>query len=182
MKVVNLFCLIVLVVLSSCKQGESTRRNTQELSASPEKPLVKSSENTLEDLVGLWKFTYPYSGSLIEDHYMKIGQEGTGLSGAYYGTTDDFDRAREGYLPGFFRADMQDISFNNDTLSFRLEIREDELYQEPIPLTLNSGISYGGEKWEYGISFKEKEYKGIYKNGRVVLFTRFDPREFLRTD
>lgn len=182
MKAFKGLCLLVLIILCSCNGRENTKSDLKEPSVPIEKQPVKSSEKTPEDLVGLWKFTYPYSGDLIEDHYMRIEQQGTVLSGTYYGTTDDFDRAREGYLPGFFRADMQDIKFKNDTLSFGLKIQKDELYQVPIPLTLSKSIAYEGEKWQYGITFEKREYQGVYRDGKVTLFTKFDPREFVRLD
>lgn len=77
---------------------------------------------------------------------------------------------------------MQDLMFIDDTLSFRLQIREDELYQGPVSLTLSTNTGYQTKKWEYSISFKEREYRGVYKNGKITLFTWFDPREFIRSD
>lgn len=76
MKTISLPILLVLVLLSSCKRGENTKSEIQESSALVEKPLAKNAtSSTPKDLVGLWKFTYPYpSVDLVEDHYMKIEQ------------------------------------------------------------------------------------------------------------
>lgn len=64
-----------------------------------------------------------YSDMLPEDCYMELYLEnGILKKGFFWGTTDEFERAREGYECGYFVMPMTDIKQGKDSISFSLNI------------------------------------------------------------
>ena len=169
MKVNLSFSLVVLFsVLSGCqsaseKQMEVAEERIKEYLEDQEKMAKKPIE-----LAGIWKFEDVYaSEELQEHHYMVLEDQGDSLIGRYYGTTDDFDDAREGYFPGFFVATMKNLLISNDSLKFTLSIDRDELFAKPVPLTLNENDSIGLAKWDYGVTYIQRDYAGLINKGQI---------------
>ena len=64
-----------------------------------------------------------YPDLLPEDCYMELYLEnGILKKGYFWGTTDEFEQAREGYERGYFVMPMTDIKQDKDSISFRLDI------------------------------------------------------------
>ena len=64
-----------------------------------------------------------YPDLLPEDCYMELYLEnGILKNGYFWGTTDEFEQAREGYECGYFVMPMTDIKQDKDSISFRLDI------------------------------------------------------------
>ena len=64
-----------------------------------------------------------YSDMLPEDCYMELYLEnGILKKGYFWGATDEFERAREGYECGYFVMPMTDIKQGKDSISFSLNI------------------------------------------------------------
>ena len=64
-----------------------------------------------------------YPDLLPEDCYMELYLEnGILKKGYFWGTTDEFEQAREGYECGYFAMPMTDIKQDKDSISFRLDI------------------------------------------------------------
>lgn len=71
--------------------------------------------------VGIYEYVYPdNTQDLIENHFIVLTKNGEKISGLYYGTSDEFDDAREGYLPGFFVSPMDNLQINGETIRFVL--------------------------------------------------------------
>lgn len=86
-----------------------------------------------DSLMGTYEYVYEYNTvDLNENHYIILKMNNNVIVGRYYGTSDDFDNAREGYLPGFYVAEMKDLSILNNNLSFSMSLNEDELFLKPI--------------------------------------------------
>ena len=64
-----------------------------------------------------------YPDLLPEDCYMELYLEnGILKKGYFWGTTDEFEQAREGYECGYFVMPMTDIKQDKDSISFRLDV------------------------------------------------------------
>lgn len=64
-----------------------------------------------------------YPDLLPEDCYMELYLEnGILKKGYFWGTSDEFEQAREGYECGYFVMPMTDIKQDKDSISFRLDI------------------------------------------------------------
>jgi hypothetical protein len=124
------------------------------------------------DLSGTYEYIYPYnSADLIENQYIVLIQNKTGYSGWYYGTSDEFDSAREGYLPAFFVTEMLNLKISNDTITFKLAISDNDLLIEPVTLKLRSteeAIKAGYSKWSNKINPTPKEYWGLIINSNQI--------------
>lgn len=160
--------LILIVTLASCQSKEEKHQKPVD-EQSLEKVIPQEIRYLSEDeLIGQWKFIYPsLSPELKEDHYMIFQKGAQGLTGTYFGTTDDFDQAREGYLPGFFKANINNIELKNDSISFELTLNEDRIYQEPVYSDATGKESLRLEKWDIGLVLTKRQYVGFFKDEKL---------------
>lgn len=86
------------------------------------------------------------STSILELSY-KDGKVATGF---FWGTSDEFSEAREGYYPGFFVFPMENIQNHGDGFSFVLDSRKTQFLSGPIKVTFHStadALKQGGHLW-----------------------------------
>ena len=69
----------------------------------------------------LWKYPIEIASTLNEDNRIVISNGNNGIEGLYYGTTDEFNVAREGYVAGYFVLRIYDLYINGDTIKFTLK-------------------------------------------------------------
>lgn len=74
-----------------------------------------------------------------EDEIIALRYHQKAVDLVFWGTTDEFDEAREGYLPGFFVLNGEDLVQKGDTLSFTLSIKGKKVFEKPVPVTCLSG-------------------------------------------
>ncbi len=125
-----------------------------------------------KDLSGTYEYVYPHnSEDLIENQYIILIKSKDGYSGWYYGTSDEFDEAREGYLPAFFVTEMLNLKISNDTITFKLAITDNDLLTESVTLKLRSteeAIKAGYSQWSNKINPTPKEYWGLIINPNQI--------------
>ena len=118
-----------------------------------------------------YEYSYPHNTpSLNENHYIVLDSLENGVHGWYYGTSDDFDSAREGYLPGFFVAEMEDLRITDDSISFML--RPQAMFAAPVPLQYRSAMDIPAEtleKWTGPSLAAVRTYAGTRTVDRLVL-------------
>ena len=115
------------------------------------------------------------STDMYEDQYLIVEQcPNGGLTAVYYGTTDDFDDAREGYLPGFFVSKAEKITVSNVSVDFTVNVNTTNIFATPVPLSIRSANK--AEKilkpWtvyppvekslKYRLSIKKDRLNGVY--------------------
>ena len=138
-------------------------------------------KNKKDNFIGVYEYIYPDNmPDLIENHYIVIDTFHNQLTGYYYGTSDEFDEAREGYLPAFFVSKMQNLKIMNDTIYFTLIVNNDDFLTKPVALefkSTNDALKAGYKNWGNSITTEPKYYKGAIKNSSTIVFDEED--EFL---
>ena len=175
---------VVLVFFTGCSNGsneiaitETTEKETAEI----------GSKVDYDNIVGTYFYDYPdHSSDLLEDHYIRIEMLEDELVGYYYGTTDDFDEAREGYQTGFFVTDMKDLAIDGNAISFSLQLFSKDIFTYPVALkyTNSAEISKGENKsWINASIFSQQEglsmvYYGVIEDGKIILKIKNENRAF----
>jgi hypothetical protein len=130
-----------------------------------------------------YEYVYPYNTpDLIENHYIVLDMSGPEPRGWYYGTSDEFDSGREGYLPGFFVAPMSDLEMSAGAISFGLS-RPERFFASPVRLEYRSAeaVPTGllGE-WAISLPSASRRYGGGLTREAVTLDVPGGPRVFQR--
>lgn len=130
--------------------------------------------SNIEQYVGIYEFEYPYNTeNLNENHNIVLVYENGILSGKYYGTSDEFDEAREGYYPGYFVADMNNLRIENDSIYLTINISNKDILTKKVNVSINStndAILWGNSNWENYIQIEEKKYSGQIKNKSIIFY------------
>ena len=88
------------------------------------------------DISGVYIKIVPEPG---ESLYLILEYDAKGiLGGYYYGITDDFDKAREGYYPGYFVAKISQVNVNDNNISFVVHVNSDNCFTKPVPLSIRT--------------------------------------------
>ncbi len=164
------FYFLAFASLISCGRTEEAKQSNYEITKKAVQP---------RSIDGVYEYVYPDNiPDLIENHYIVLKNGG----GLYYGTSDEFDEARAGYLPGFFVVPMQDLSISGDGIRFKLEITSADLFAKAIPLKFKSSAEAkkaGYKQWEIGCPQQIKRYKGEVRGDTLYFRARipeFDKR------
>jgi hypothetical protein len=143
----------------------------------------KSSGSSVDNkpikILGIYEYKYEYNTKdLTENHYIKLEEINGKISGIYYGTSDDFDEDREGYLPGFFKANMLDILITDSTINFKVKVNSSDIYEKAITPFDNPK---NNKQWTIGLRYNERSYLGRISRNRIVVETiEFDKRPFVK--
>lgn len=132
----------------------------------------KGEWKTRDDCSAIYEFVYPHNAGVKENHYIVLVFQGRTLRGRYYGTSDEFDEGREGYLPGFFVTEMLDLQLRGDSIKFRLKIDDGDLFTQPIRLNVeNSAMArgLGYESWDVKMPNIERSYIGMIRADTMLI-------------
>lgn len=145
--------------------------------------MVFSSALSAQDLCGVY---VNQKADMYEDQYLVVEQcTNGGLTAFYYGITDDFDEAREGYLPGFFVSRVDNLAVNDGYLDFTVNVNTTNIFAAPVPLTIRSVYEAGKylKPWTvYPVDVKQISYKlAVYKDSLVYKDANpFKSKSFVR--
>ncbi len=100
------------------------------------------------DSVVYYAYGEPYSecDDILELSY----RDGQVASGYFWGTSDEFSEAREGYYPGFFVLPMEALQHHGDGFSFALDSRKTQFLSGPVKVTVHStaeALKQGAHLW-----------------------------------
>jgi hypothetical protein len=173
MRLKILFSMMIILLSCSSSQQNNFNKDTTFTINSMKVDTIK------RQLIGIFEYVYPYNTSdLIENHYIKLEKNNDKIYGIYYGTSDDFDEARNEYLPGFFKSPMIDLVKTDTTISFRLIVNSSDVYEKSItpfndPAQNNS--------WGINVRYNERIYFGKLHGDTIVIYTKGDdPRIFIK--
>lgn len=132
-------------------------------------------------VLGVYEYKYKYNTkNLTENHYIKLEEINGEISGIYFGTSDDFDQAREGYLPGFFKANMLNINITDSKINFKVKVNDSDIYDKAITPFNNPKNK---KQWTIGLRNYERNYYGkIYANKISIETEGFDKRIFIKVN
>jgi len=134
-------------------------------------------KNTIPDkYLGIYEYVDPYNKQDSSDNqYIVLTKTNDEITGLYYGTTDEFDEEREGYLAGFFVSPMDKLQINGDTIRFILNTSNSDFLTKPIDLkikTTKEAIGKGYKNWDNKIPTTPKTYLGLIQDSVTIFFKR----------
>ena len=112
----------------------------------------------------------------MENHYVELSMRADSVTGRYYGTTDDFDSAREGYRPGFFVTTMNDLRIADGTISFSLSPWDYFI----TPRTPGRAGATDQTRWKGPKLASSRSYRGTLTPDSLVLPMAGGARPFVR--
>jgi len=174
MRMKKLFPFVAIVILLSCGQRTSNKSSEVKVDTllSTNEKITQNVEDQ-DKYIGTFEFVYPYNTEdLIENHFIVINKNGDLYSGLYYGTSDEFDESREGYLPGFFVAPMEQLTITNGTLKFTLSVENQNVFNKAVELKYKSSEEArqnGYETWPNMMRFEPKTYFGFINNDSIII-------------
>ena len=140
----------------------------------------------LERYVGMYEYVYEFNTDLlVENQTIVFDVEEGALRGWFFGTSDEFDVGREGYLPGFFVAEMIDLSVSEEGVFFTVLVSSEDCFTEPVPLQYREAeelLAGRFQRWRgpTGIAPTAIKYEGTITDQHIELQTRFGTRSFSR--
>jgi hypothetical protein len=177
------FCILLL---SSCNKQNTTvpTDNTVDKKVETDAKTRDVVTNDFSKFVGIYKYEYEdNTEDWTEDQYIVLENVNGKIGGRYYGTTDDFDDEREGYLPGFFVSNMKDLQVKESKITFSIQLQESDLFSKPVDLKYKSSEEVPtseNPKWVNGKAIitgekNTKNYKGKIAYGKIKLETKSGP-------
>ncbi|MDR2910474.1 MAG: hypothetical protein LBV47_03790 [Bacteroidales bacterium] len=119
-------------------------------------------EERSDKYTGVYEYVDPHSSE--GDQYIILTEVNGKTAGFYYGTSDEFDEAREGYLPAFFVLPMNQLKINADTIEFVLTVENSDYLTRPVDLGITStleAMKSGYVNWGNRLPPASKKYIGV---------------------
>lgn len=131
--------------------------------------------------------------SRMDDNIIELCYDGDSVvKGYFWGTSDEFDEAREGYYPGFIVLPMEDLKVCTDSIFFVLDSRGKDYFSNCIDVSIHSceeAKEKGYHPWlqDYDFFYDSVSYKGTIDKDTIILIDKskyqyYVPKKFVRTD
>jgi hypothetical protein len=190
--------LFFLIVVTACttKSETSTEnpktKNEANVQLQTEKPIQKMEEVVEEQekpeltlyLNGIYEYDYPYdTKDMNENQYVAFRKNGDTVDAWYFGTSDEFDEAREGYLPGYFVSKIQSLSNKGDSIFFSVLTANNQCYTKrpPIGIVDKTELDKSFEKWnDYG-EIQTIDYAGKLDGLKLYISMFGETRTYKKT-
>jgi hypothetical protein len=171
---------LYLIVFISC--GSNQNKKKEEVGNTPSNSaMVDTNAKADLDVSGIYEFVYPYNTqNNNENHYIALKHDGDSMEGWYYGTSDEFDQAREGYLPGYFVAKMTALAIKSDSIFFKLSTGYNKCYVRPVAVgyVTPSLILETNEIWNQNDEEYLLEYSGDLTKSEITLMVNGTTRVY----
>ena len=131
--------VLAIVAFDACGNKKPSATDVSE-TAETSDLIVSAVESTRETRDSVY---YYWPGEAASYEYSVIElvfDDNKVLCGYLWGTTDEFDYAREGYLPGYMVVPMQDIKQKGDTLNFEIDTDGHEFYSAPVSIYIHDPV------------------------------------------
>lgn len=123
-----------------------------------------------------------------EDEFIALRYYPKSVDLVFWGTTDEFDEAREGYLPGFFVLNHKNLTQKEDTLSCTLSIKNELIFEKPVPVSYASsnivvGIPLSVNANSFATFFEDKKFQLLKEDSALYLIdpAKDSRKRFVRT-
>lgn len=124
----------------------------------------------------------------MEDEIIMIVYSQNTTKCYFYGTSDEFDEAREGYLPGFITLEATNAVVKDGNISLRFNSTDHNFYSQPIEPFLHTDQeikSAGYRLWLQGLSDSQIVMEGRFNSDstlslRNITFYPNDTKVFRR--
>jgi hypothetical protein len=142
LKLILLFSLLISCSLNRTREQNSALGNEHDSldSANANKTSTQASKAEVQEeknlhLQGIYRYAYAHNTSdLNENHFIAFITRDDLVEGWYYGTSDEFDEAREAYLPGFFVSRIENLRTKGDSLFFEVTTGYNKCFKNPIAI------------------------------------------------
>jgi len=167
----NLILIILTFGIISCNSKKTDSKEKVDIPIEK----IKLDKSNQDNLIGVYEYIYEHNTeNLIENHYIEFLTD----KAIYYGTSDDFDNAREGYYPGFFSTEIIDLKTDKNQIEFTLNPNDFIFYNGVISPLIQTDKN---EPWNIKISSKMRNYRGKMKGDTIFIETEnFDLRKFIK--
>ncbi|WP_053470368.1 MULTISPECIES: hypothetical protein [unclassified Flavobacterium] len=170
---VKIMIYFLFLSLCACKEPKKEIKETKEITPKVVEDKFQSvSNDQLSDFVGEYEFKDPdnpkenlllvmktadiksiadFEGYAWEETNEKGEIVEKTLIGLFYGNTDLFDQAREGYEPGFFVANVQVEPAGENSLQVNIRATASDILENPVSPPIKStkeALEKGNKKWE----------------------------------
>ena len=143
------------------------------------RPIMASTPDTLyfhhyaSDIDGVKTFD-------MEDRIIVIVIDDNKYKCFYYGTSDDFEEVREGYLPGFISVEATNLSFSGGEISFHLNSTNRNFYSQPVEIGLHTDEDITAAGYKLWLQASENCWRdvilhGTYTQDSIVIYNETFP-------
>lgn len=165
------FSFLLLILFVSCgtsnqKSKEQIIEKTSEIKTDSAGLVSKKTEKKPKQklyLNGIYEYDYPNdTQDMNENQYIAFSKKGDTVKAWYFGTSDEFDPAREGYLPGYFVSQIQNLNTKGDSIFFSISVSNNQCYatRPPIGFVDRAKLDEEYEVWNYNNRINKVDYSG----------------------